>query len=70
MSSSGDLRPPPDRFFGPLNRATKRPRSVNRIQVSFPLPSSPLDQRPVLRLGEVRKLPELDIRRIAKIFIR
>ena len=60
MSSSGDLRPPPDRFFGPLNRA---------IQVSFPLPSSPLDQKPVLRLGEVRTSPELDIRRIAKIFI-
>ena len=26
MSSSGDLRPPPDRFFGPLDRGTKRPR--------------------------------------------
>ena len=26
MSSSGDLRPPPDRFFGPLDQATKRPR--------------------------------------------
>ena len=25
MSSSGDWRPPPDRFFGPLDRATKRP---------------------------------------------
>ena len=25
LSSSGDLRPPTDRFFGPLDRATQRP---------------------------------------------
>ena len=25
MTSSGDLWPPPDHFFGPLDRATKRP---------------------------------------------
>ena len=33
MSSSEDLRPPPDRFFGPLDRATKRPR-IQSIQIS------------------------------------
>ena len=36
MSSSGDLRPPPDCFFGPLDRATKRPRFQSHPNIIQP----------------------------------
>ena len=36
MSSSGDLWPPPDPFFGPLDRATKRPRFQSNSNIIQP----------------------------------
>ena len=36
MSSSRNLRPPPDRFFGPLDRATTRPRFQSNSNIIQP----------------------------------
>ena len=34
MPISGDWRPPPDRFFGPVDRATKRPRFESNSNIT------------------------------------
>ena len=72
MSSSGDLRPPPDRFFGPLSRATKRQRFQWHLNIipSPQFPACPKACSQARLIGEGRKSPEHDIRRIAKIFIQ
>ena len=36
MPISGDWRQPPDRFFGPVDRATKRPRFESNSNITQP----------------------------------